>query len=330
MISYFKKVVINMGENIKTSAFEINRYDVIDYLKENGRSYAPVPEHIIHYIKDAIRKKEKRLYSLICVGMYTILYFSQNEFNSCDLPTKKKYRKFFDADDKTVKKGLDLLEEIGVIVQKYEKRKKVIFVKYPEYINAVKSITLKEKVTTTTTTEQEVKVDYENGSQSIASKKTETETETQRSIVVDLKSKYSDHPHKTTIYNIINKHQNNSDVLDCLDNAVTYTEKARPNNFGAYLNTAVKENWHSNTVEVQRQKTSETDKKEFEDLRQRFLQLDQDQAIDLIKENHSYYNHSLLTKAELTQEEKNILYEDFKKDILNMILYKGLLKRMFR
>lgn len=142
----------NESELIKRN--EINRYNVIDYLKNTGNKYAPLPEHIIDRIS-----KEAGNDTSMCVGVYTILYFHQNEYNNSQLKTYQKTKKFFGLGDKTAKRILDMLEDIGVIVQKKEQRKKVIFVKYPEYINErdIKSIEFTEKVTTV---EKTVKVNY--------------------------------------------------------------------------------------------------------------------------------------------------------------------------
>lgn len=149
-------------ENNDLISFQIDRYNVIDYLKQIGKKYAPIPDHIINAISDHFKDDPQ---TLSAIGIYTMLYFKQNEFNNCELSTVEKCKLFFRMSDKPVKKLLDKLENGGFLVQKKEKHKKIIFVKYPEYIEQIKSITLTRETVTDT-----IQVDYENGKQTIATK----------------------------------------------------------------------------------------------------------------------------------------------------------------
>lgn len=136
----------------------ITRYNTIDYLKEIGGKFAPLPEHIIK----TIIKNTKPNFA-VYIAVYTILFFYQDEYNASTLPTKEKQKQFFSLTDKTAKKVLDKLEELGVIAQIKQQRKKIILVKYPEYVDNVKSIKYTEKITktVTTTVEKTMEVNYD-------------------------------------------------------------------------------------------------------------------------------------------------------------------------
>lgn len=137
--------------------YGIDRYNILDYLKSNNRKYAPIPDHIINCIKEETQNERQPIISFL--GVYIVLYLYQDDYNKSNLSTREKTKTFFGLSDVAAKQILDKLEEIGVIVQKREHRKKIIIVKYPEYINdkEIKSIEFTEEVTTVKKT---VKVNY--------------------------------------------------------------------------------------------------------------------------------------------------------------------------
>lgn len=147
-------------DNIEKS-YGLDRYNILDYLKKHNRRYAPIPDHILNCIKEEVKDQKQAISTYI--GVYIILYLFQDDYNNSDLTMRDKSSQFFGLGYETTKKILDKLENIGVIVQKREHRKKIIIVKYPEYVNdtGIKSIEFTEKII-----EKTVKVNYNEDNES--------------------------------------------------------------------------------------------------------------------------------------------------------------------
>ncbi len=205
--------------------------------------------------------------------------------------------------------------------RKKEYRKKIIQVKYPDFSNAVKSITLTEEVITTV--KRSININYKADSQNSMAK--ENTTTNGWSIKVELKEKYKDHPEREVIYSFIDKNQSEK-VLSKIDEAIIYTEKRLTKNFGAYLNCAIKEDWK---IEESKEIKQVQDNTELEALRKQFLELDRYKVMAYIEKNPDDFSHGLLWKEDpLTDEERVIIYNDLKETVLTMPPQIALLKKL--
>jgi len=130
--------------------YEIDRWNIIDYLKQNQRPFAPVPDHIINQIAQ-ISMDEKYPVALF-IGVYVTLYFYQNQFNDMPGSLRTKSKTLFGIKrEDTLRYILDKLENHGFIVQSFDSinRRRIVFVKYPEFISKIKKIEIEEEVITT-------------------------------------------------------------------------------------------------------------------------------------------------------------------------------------
>ncbi len=101
---------------------KIDRFNVIDECKRHGKKFVAIPDEYIELILQ--KTKDLKVSSLLCIGVYTVLWFKVDEFNSLSMPIRQKCKLLFNSTERLIMPVFDILEDLCLIVQKKRIQKK--------------------------------------------------------------------------------------------------------------------------------------------------------------------------------------------------------------